>query len=83
MTLSLESRIEKLEAKLVPSNPAERTVVIINWVNTDKTPGIVAAYSDGCGHELQREPDEEPGAFEVRATAWIRTEHRLDDPRCI
>ncbi len=83
MATNIESRIEALEARLVPSNPQERTVIIIALVKPDGSSDPVTAYSDGDRHNLEREPDELPAAFQDRATAWVRFEHRHDDPRCL
>ncbi len=83
MTTNIESRIEALEARLVPSNPQERTVITIVLVKPDGPSDPVTAYSDWSGHTLQREPDELPAAFQARAEAWVRMVHEHDDPRCL
>ncbi len=80
MATNIESRLERLEARLVLSKPRERLVIIINWVDRDSTPDQITAYSDGDGHTLEREQGESPEAFEARAEAWARFEHRHDDP---
>jgi len=83
MTTNIESRIEALEAKLVTIVPEERQVFIVVGVNPDRTVAPIVAYSDWNGHTLEREPEESPETFQARAEAWVRFEHRHDDPRCL
>lgn len=83
MTTNIEARLDKLEAKLAPVNPDERMVVIVVWVNADRTTDLVSGFSDGAGHTLEREPDEELEAFEDRARAWVRTKHPPEHPSSI
>jgi len=80
---TIESRIEALEAKLAHVAPEERKVFIIVGVNPDRTVAPIMTYSDWNGGELQREPGESSEAFQARAEAWVRFEHRHDDPRCL
>ncbi len=80
MATNIESRIEALEAKLVLSNPEERLVIFLIWTSAVSGEPLVTGYSDENGHTLQREPDESPESFQVRAEAWARFEHRHDNP---
>ncbi len=82
MAANIESRIEALEAKLVPSNPQERMVVTINWVKPDGPADPITGYADGDGHTLQREEGELPAAFQARATDWVRMVHEHKDALC-
>ncbi len=80
MATNIESRLERLEAKLLPSNPEERMVIFIMWTSAVSGGALVDSYSDWNGHELRREPDESPESFQARAEAWARFEHRHDNP---
>ncbi len=85
MVTNIESRIEALEARLVPVDPAKLMVIILAWVGRDSTPDQITAYSEGMysdenKHVLRREPNESPEAFEKRAITWARFEHRHDNP---
>ena len=83
MATNIESRLERLEAKLVLSNPQERMVLFLIWTSSTSTKPLVDNYSDKKnGHTLRREPDESPESFQDRATAWVRFEHRHDAPEC-
>ncbi len=77
---NIESRIEALETRLLPSDPEERMVIFINWTSAIAGEALVDSYSDGNGHELRREPDESPESFQARAEVWARFEHRHDNP---
>jgi len=83
MATNIEGRLQKLEAALTPTDPMERQVIIVTWVNPDRTIDPVSGYSDGNGHRLERAPNEELGAFEDRAKAWVRTKHPPEHPSSI
>ncbi len=78
--MSIENRIRKLEERLTPISPAERQVLIINWVSADRSIDPVSGYSDWHGHTLPREPVEAREAFENRARDWVRKEHPACTP---
>lgn len=82
MVTSIESRLERLEAALVPADPEARMVVTIAWVKPDGPADPITGYSDGDGHTLEREEGELPETFQARAEAWVRMVHEHKDPLC-
>jgi hypothetical protein len=82
MTTSIENRIEKLEARLLPTNTVQDTI-IIHIVGRSGQTDVIDIYRDSDGHTLRRNQGESGADFEERAKQWIWREHPPADPRSI
>jgi hypothetical protein len=82
MTANIESRIEKLEARLMPVE-GELKVVFLVGIAPDGVVDEPRKYSDGDGNELHRECGESLETFQRRAVEWARELHPPKIPYAI
>jgi hypothetical protein len=79
---NIESRIERLEAKLLAVSGIQ-DVMIIHIVDRTGQTDDIDIYRDMDGHTLPRNRGEDSEAFQERAKRWVWEEFPPADPRSI